>query len=92
MACACGCSGRKAGGGCSCGSIRVQVSHVPPVPMVPVGELRGVIYRASRFPGDAVRTYVHFFDSRPLLAANRAGQRLFIVGGRYRVTPNGIIG
>jgi hypothetical protein len=90
MACACGCSGRKAA--CGSNSIRVQVSHVTPVPLVPVGELRGVIYRASRFPGDAVRTYVHFFDSRPLLASNRAGRRLFIVGGRYRVTPDGIIG
>ena len=100
MACSCGCSGRS--GGCSqsqigsprsCGMVRVRVTHVVPLPITPVGELRGLIYRARRSLGDPARTYVHFFNERrPVLATNRAGTRLYIVGGRYRVTSNGIEG
>ena len=104
MACSCGCSGRTGGCGqpqlgspCSCGVMRLRIAprFTPmfPLPIMPVGELRGLIYRASRSPGDPVRTYVHFFNERrPVLAANPSGTRLFIVGGRYRVTRNGIEG
>jgi len=100
MACSCGCSGRSCGCGqsrlgspCSCGMVRVQVTRLAPLPITPVGELRGLIYRARRSPGDPARTYVHFFDERrPVLATNRTGTRLYILGGRYRVTSNGIEG
>jgi hypothetical protein len=99
MACSCGCKGRP--GGCgqtrlgspdSCGVVRLRLISRPQ-PITPVGELRGVIYRASRSPGDPARTYVHFFNKRlPVLATNSTGTRLYIVGGRYRVTSNGIEG
>ena len=63
MACSCGCSGRA--GGCgqsqigsprSCGVTRIRITRMVPFPIMPVGELRGLIYRASRAPGDPVRT------------------------------------
>jgi hypothetical protein len=57
-----------------------------------VGELRGVIYRKPGLPGEAPKNYVHFFTRSPLLAADPMGQRLFIVGGQYRVTGRGIEG
>ena len=99
MACSCGCNGRAGGCGqtqigshCSCG-ISVRVTRLVRLPIVPVGELRGLIYRATRTPGDPTRTYVHFFkERRPVLATNRRGTRLYIVGGRYRMTSNGIVG
>jgi hypothetical protein len=62
-------------------------------PLAPLGELRGVIYRPYRgFTGEAPRNYVHFFDQPPMLAADAAGRRLYILGGRYRLTPRGIEG
>jgi len=99
MACSCGCKGRP--GGCgqtqigslrSCGVVRLRFTRLVQ-PITPVGELRGLIYRATRSPGDPARTYVHFFNERrPVLATNTTGTRLYIVGGRYRVTSNGIEG
>jgi hypothetical protein len=66
---------------------------VAPCPTWPLGELRGVIYRARRRPGDPARSYVHFFQGRlPLLSTNTRGTRLFIIGGGYRVTRQGIQG
>ncbi|MGR8981785.1 MAG: hypothetical protein ACU84H_17075 [Gammaproteobacteria bacterium] len=68
-------------------------AHVVRLPLASVGELRGVIYRASKVPGEAARTYVHFFEGRrPMLATDLSGSRLYIVGGRYRVTNLGIQG
>jgi hypothetical protein len=63
------------------------------MPIAAVGELRGLIYRASRVAGEEPKTYVHFFKGRrPMLATNPSGTRLYIVGGRYRVGKNGIEG
>ena len=100
MACSCGCKGRP--GGCgqtqigsprSCGVVRLRITRLVQLPLAPVGELRGLIYRATRSPGDPARTYVHFFNERrPVLATNTTGTQLYIVGGRYRVTSNGIEG
>lgn len=99
MACSCGCSGRAGGCGqpqigspCSRG-ISLSIRRLVRLPIVPIGELRGLIYRARRRPGDPARTYVHFFKERqPVLAASPAGTQLYIVGGRYRVTGRGIEG
>jgi hypothetical protein len=58
-----------------------------------VGELRGVIYRTRRAPGEEPKNYVHFFQERlPLLVTNPTGTQLYIIGGQYRVTPRGIEG
>ena len=97
MACACGCLQRQFGSSCACGSPRgwsstLRIVRVRRQPLAPVGELRGVIYRKPGLPGEAPKNYVHFFTRSPLLAADPMGQRLFIVGGQYRVTERGIEG
>jgi len=65
--------------------------QVPPV-LVRLGELRGVIYRSDRGQSGCPRTFVHLFESPPLLTCDPAGRRLHVVGGRYRITPRGIEG
>jgi hypothetical protein len=104
MACACGCSQRQFGSSCAYSSpysrsvtlrgwsSTLRIVRVRRQPLAPVGELRGVIYRKPGPPGEAPKNYVHFFTRSPLLAADPMGQRLFIVGGQYRVTGRGIEG
>ena len=103
MACACGCSqqqfglscagGSPCGCGCTCGTTRVRIARIQRLPLTPLGELRGVIYRTRRVPGEAPKNYVHFFQGRsPLLVTNPTGTRLYIIGGHYRVTQRGIEG
>jgi len=71
----------------------VRLVREPGAQLAPLGELRGVIYRASRAPGEAPKNYVHFFHHRlPVLAADPTGKRLYIIGGQYRVTKRGIEG
>ena len=102
MACACGCSQQQFGLSCACGSpcgcggargiARMRITRVLRLPLAPLGELRGVIYRKRGLPGEAPKNYVHFFKRSPLLAADPMGRRLFIIGGQYRVTRRGIEG
>lgn len=89
---------------CSCSCSRVvsfrspqpsawQMVRVDGLPMSRVGELRGVIYRTSRVPGEEPKNYVHFFNEKlPVLLTNQSGNRLYIVGGDYQVTNTGIHG
>jgi len=74
--------------------MRWGIAPVGRLPMERVGELRGVIYRTSRTPGEVPKNYVHFFkdDKLPTLVTNYSGTRLYIVGGNYRVTNTGIHG
>jgi len=70
----------------------VRVTRLVRLPLAPVGELRGLIYRARRAPGAAPQNYVHFFKRPPVLATDTGGQRLYVIGGQYRVTRRGIEG
>lgn len=62
------------------------------IPLRPVGELRGLIYRASRLPGETPKNYVHFFKKSrlPMLVTDWTGKRLYIAGGQFQVTERGI--
>lgn len=92
MACECG-SHPRFGSPCACHGTRRRFTRIVRLPLKPVGELRGVIYRTRRIPGEAPKNYVHFFQGRwPLLVTNPMGTRLSIIGGDYRVTPRGIEG
>jgi hypothetical protein len=92
MACECG-SQPRFGSPCACQTMRVRFTRIVRLPLKPVGELRGVIYRTRRAPGEAPKNYVHFFQGRsPLLVTNPTGTRLYIIGGHYRVTQRGIEG
>ena len=60
---------------------------------VALGELLGVIYRSARLgAGRRSRAYIHLMRTPPSLVSNLKGTQLYIVGGRYRVTPRGIVG
>jgi hypothetical protein len=60
---------------------------------VALGDLLGVIYRSARLgAGRRPRAYIHLMRTPPRLVSNLNGTQLYIVGGRYRVTPRGIVG
>ena len=60
---------------------------------VALGELLGVIYRSDRLGAERrPRAYIHLMRTPPRLVSNVDGTQLYIVGGRYRVTPRGIVG
>ena len=93
MPCSCGCCRDTTGSLCPCLETRVRIAQVVRLPLVSVGELRGVIYRAKGLPGETPKTYVHFFKGQlPMLVTSPTGTRLYIIGGRYRVTRRGIQG
>jgi hypothetical protein len=56
-----------------------------------LGKLVGVVYRSDKFDGKT-RDYEHDF-SKPLpsLVTDPEGRGLHVVGGRYKVTPDGIV-
>jgi hypothetical protein len=60
--------------------------------LVHLGRLKGLIYSSDRERCGKPRTFVHFMETPPLLAANPEGTQLHILGGRYRVTRKGIVG
>ena len=64
---------------------------IPPV-LVHVGELRGLIYRSDRGTCRSPRTFIHFMRTPARLACDPQGRQLYVLGGRYRVTPRGIEG
>lgn len=70
----------------------VSASRVIPPVVVGLGELVGLIYRSDKWEPGVPKTYVHFMERRPILAADPRGRRLFIVGGQYRITERGIEG
>jgi hypothetical protein len=65
--------------------------RVPPV-LVDLGELRALIYRSDKWQRGRPRSYIHFLERPPRLTCDVRGRQLYIVGGRYRVTPRGIEG
>jgi Transglutaminase-like superfamily len=72
----------------------VRVTHcrvIPPV-VVQLGELVGLIYRSDKWQRGEPRTYIHFMQTPPRLVSDPGGRQLFLVGGRYRVTAQGIEG
>jgi hypothetical protein len=77
-----------------CAPDRIEHARVEAAPprrvLVELGELRALVYRAAR--DGRSRDYVHFFDQPPRLLADARGRRLFIAGGRFRVTRRGIEG
>jgi len=68
-----------------------RCSRPAPV-MVRLGRLKGLIYSSDRGRCGRPRTFVHFMQTPPVLAANPEGTQLYILGGRYRVTRKGIVG
>lgn len=71
-----------------------HVHHNRQIPQVVValGELTGIIYRSDKWQPGRPRTYIHFLNDKPRLVSNVEGTQLYIVGGNYRVTTDGIEG
>ena len=60
--------------------------------LVELGELRGLIYRSDKGRRGRPQTFIHFMETPPRLTCDAAGKQLYIVGGNYRVTEQGIEG
>jgi len=72
----------------------VKVHHprvIPPV-VVELGELVGLMYRSDKGQPGQPRTYIHRMENPPRLVSNIEGTQLYIVGGSYQITPQGIEG
>ena len=72
----------------------VKIRHprvIPPV-VVELGELVGLMYRSDKGQPGQPRTYIHRMEDPPRLVSNVEGTQLYIVGGSYQVTPQGIEG
>jgi hypothetical protein len=74
------------------GLLRVRCPRLMPGTLTQLGRLRAVIYRSDRRQPGRPRTFIHFFDTPPRLTCSPDGTRLYLVGGRYRVTSRGIEG
>jgi len=72
--------------------VRKPCRRVIPEVLVGLGRLKAVIYSSDRGQSGRPRTYVHFMEAPPMLASDRTGRQLYIVGGNYQVTKRGIEG
>jgi hypothetical protein len=74
------------------GVVRMPCRRVIPKVLVQLGHLRGLIYSSDKGGHGRLKTYIHFMKTPPRLVCDPQGTQLYIVGGRYRVTPRGIEG
>jgi hypothetical protein len=73
-------------------TLTVQHSRVMPPVVVDLGELVGVIYRSDKGQPGQPQAFIHHLQDPPRLVSNVEGNQLYIVGGSYRITPQGIEG
>lgn len=60
--------------------------------VVDLGELVGIIYRSDQGQPGQPQAYIHLMQDPPRLVSNIEGTQLYIVGGSYRITQQGIEG
>lgn len=67
----------------------VDVPSIPKVGII-IGECDGILYTTRR--AGKIEMYQHEFDgkSKPILCSSADGTQIFIVGGRYNFTEDGI--
>jgi hypothetical protein len=73
-------------------NITVKHSRLIPPVVVDLGELVGVIYRSDKGQPGQPQAFIHHLQDPPRLVSNVEGNQLYIVGGSYRITPQGIEG
>lgn len=62
-----------------------------PKAVAEIGELVSVVYRSKKYDGKS-RLYEHKTKSpRPVLAATPDGQHVLVVGGKMKITPDGLV-
>lgn len=70
--------------------VSVDTDRIPKA-LVQVGDLVEIVYKSDKFDGK-MREYVHTFGKeKPILAAGANG-KLYIIGGKYKITSRGIEG
>lgn len=74
------------------GVVRAPCRRLIPKVLVHLGYLRGLIYSSDKGTERCGKTYIHFMETPPRLTCSADGTQLYIMGGRYRVTPKGIEG
>jgi hypothetical protein len=63
-----------------------------PSTLVKLGDMTEIIYRSAKYDGEA-KTYSHKTGRpHPVLATDPDGLHLYIVGGKLRVTADGLVG
>jgi hypothetical protein len=73
-------------------SIKVKHSRLIPPVVVDLGELVGIIYRSDKGQPGQPQAYIHFMQDPPRLVSDIEGTQLYIVGGSYQITRQGIKG
>ena len=72
--------------------MKIRHSRMIPPVVVELGELVGLMYRSDKGQPGQPRTYIHRMENPPRLVSNVEGTQLYVVGGSYQVTPQGIEG
>lgn len=72
--------------------VRQPCRRLIPKVLVHVGELRGLIYKSDKRQRGRPQTYIHFMETPARLACDPEGKQLYIIGGNYRITEQGIDG
>jgi hypothetical protein len=71
---------------------RLSGSRTIPHVLVALGRVPEIVYESNKWKGK-LETYVHKTGRpKPLLATGPDGQGLYIVGGKVKVTPDGLVG
>ncbi len=73
-------------------TMTVKHSRLMPPVVVDLGELVGVIYRSDKGQPGQPQAFIHHLQDPPRLVSNVEGNQLYIIGGSYRITPQGIEG
>jgi hypothetical protein len=73
-------------------SITIQHPRIIPPVVVDLGELVGIIYRSDKGQPGQPQAYIHFMQTPPRLVSNIEGNQLYIVGGNYQITRQGLEG
>jgi len=74
-----------------------QVSHIKletsiPKTLVKIGVLREILYHSDKDQPGRLHRYIHDFKKPwPILCCDVEGKKLFIVGGNFKVKPEGIV-
>jgi hypothetical protein len=73
--------------------VRVKIkSRQIPKQLVVLGQLVDIAYSSDKWHKGKKVNYIHKFQQRPYLAVSPGGDQLFIVGGKYKVKAEGIVG
>jgi hypothetical protein len=70
----------------------INSTRTIPESVVEVGELVGLIYRSDKDSPGKFKNFIHFMETPPKLISDIEGKQLYLMGGAYQVTENGIEG